>query len=309
MSCAHFEERWDEFLAGGLSDVEHRAAAAHLGGCAQCAALVATLRETLAALPEAGAATPPADLAAAVLARTSGAACGAAQAVLCEFVDGVLADTDRDLVAAHLGHCARCEALRATLVWVGAALPTMAQLDPGPAFTRAVLEATAAQTPRRAWSRNALAERWQQLVARPRFAWEAAYVGLLLVVALFGTSISPFRDVPPRALAAVQLDPRSAVQGAGAHARAVHGGIGALGRQAWNVSVTPISRRLASQADAYADRHPGMHEAWGNLQLHLGEMRQRMGDRNFAAASLSLRAVRGDLRALWQSGAGSQPAP
>jgi hypothetical protein len=224
-------------------------------------------------------------------------------------VDGELPGADHDLVAAHLGHCARCEALRATLVWVGAALPAMAELDPGPELTRAVLEATAAHAPRPARWRTLVAAGWRQMLARPRFAWEAAYVGLLLVVALFGTSVSPFRDVPPRALAAVQLDPRSAVQGAGTRARAVHGGIGAIGRYAWDITVSPVSRRLAAQADAYADGHPGMHEAWGNLMLHMGEMRQRLGDRNFAAASLSLRAVRGDLRQLWNTGSNSQPAP
>jgi anti-sigma factor RsiW len=305
MSCVHFEDRWDDFLAGNLSDVERRAAAAHLDTCARCSALVATLRDALATLPEAGVAAPPADLAPAVLARTSGGACAAARDQLCDLVDGMLLATDSDLVESHLSHCSRCAALRTTLVWLRTTLPAMATLDPGPAFTRAVLAATMAPAPapeRAAW-RQALAAHWRHLVARPRFAWEAAYVGLLLMVALFGTSVSPFRDVPPRALAVVQLDPLHA----GAQVREVHRGIGGLGRRAWSATGAPVGRHIAAQADAYADRHPGMHEAYGNLQVHLGELRQRWGDRNIPAATMSLHAVRGDLRALWKTGTGSTP--
>jgi hypothetical protein len=308
MSCKHFAERWDDFLAGALSDVEYRAAAAHLSGCAACGELVATLRDTLAALPAAAATVPPADLADAVLAHTSGATCGAAQALLCDFVDDVLAAADRVLVETHVAHCARCTALCTTLQWLATALPSMAALDPGAAFTRRVVAATTQGPAQPAPWRVALAERWRHMLARPRFAWEAAYVGLLLLVALFGTSISPFRDVPPRALAVVQVDPREAVRGAGSQARTLHGGIGSASQRMWDFTGGAMGRRFAALADAYADRHPGMHEAYGNMQLHSGELRQRCADRNFAAASVSLHALRGDLRALWKSGSSAPPA-
>lgn len=312
MSCTHFEERWDGFLTGSLSDVEQRAAAAHLQGCAGCTALVNALREVLAELPAAAAsaAEMPSDLAINVLARTSGGACGAAQDRLCALVDGLLPAADAGLVETHLLHCTRCASLRTTLVWLGTTLPAMAMLDPGPDFTRDVVAATAPQPKRPAPWRAAFTEHWQRLVARPRFAWEAAYVGLLLLVALFGTSVSPFRDVPPRALAAVQIDPRGALQNAGSRARNVHGGIGVIGQTVWNLTGGAIGRGIAYAADSYADRHPGMHDAYGNLQLHAGAMRQHIGDRNFAAASVSLYGVRDDLRALWRSGfGGGDPVP
>ena len=306
MSCTHFEERWDDFLAGTLSEVEQRAAAAHLDGCTDCAALVAALRDAVAALPAAASPQPGADVAVAVLALTSGGACSAAQALLCDLADDLLPAGDRDLVASHLAHCARCTALHATLVYLARALPTLAAFDPGPDLTRAIVAATSAPAPPRepARWRRVVADRWRHLVARPRFAWEAAYVGLLLVVGLFGTSVSPFRDVPPRALAVVQLDPFATARSAGGYARALHGYIGAMGQGAWDLTGAAIGRRVAVRADEWADTHPGAHEAYGNLHVHMGEMRQRIGERNLGGASLSLQAVRGDLRALWHSASG-----
>jgi hypothetical protein len=156
-----------------------------------------------------------------------------------------------------------------------------------------------------AWQQTA-ANWWARLIARPRFAWEAAYVALLVLIGLFGTSVSPFRSVPSRALAIVQLDPRAAL-------RAAYDGVDAAGRHAWDASAGRITRGVRSEASVVADDHPGMHEAYGNLQLHWGELQQSTGDRNFASASLALGAMRHDVRALWSAwmsrapDAGSRP--
>lgn len=307
MNCERFEDRLADYLDGRLSDIEERQAGEHLAQCNACAALLRTLRDTLAGLPAAAApdVTPDASLTGAIVERTSGSPCERAQGFLVDLVDGALGSGDTLLVQSHLEHCSRCAALHGALQWLGHELPAMAEIDPGPAFTRAVVAHTAGQaavTPQRvpAW-REAAAAWWMRMVARPRFAWEAAYVALLVLVGLFGTSVSPFRGVPSRALAIVQLDPRAAV-------RTVYDGIGAGGRHAWDASAGRLARGAGAQASAVADTHPGMHEAYGNLQLHWGELQQSAGDRNVASASLALDSMRRDLRALWSAWAGSQAA-
>lgn len=307
MNCERFEARLDDYLDGRLSDIERRAADEHLAQCDACTALLRTLGDMLANLPATTTPGPQPDalLTSAIVERTSGSPCERAQGFLVELVDGALGSEDTSLVRSHLEHCTRCAALHGALQWLGHELPAMAEIDPGPAFTRGVVASTAgrpAARPQRgpAW-REAAAEWWVRMVARPRFAWEAAYVALLVLVVLFGTSVSPFRGVPSRALAIVQLDPRSAV-------RAVYEGVDTAGRHAWDASAGRIARGAREQAGTVADRHPGMHESYGNLQLHWGELQQSTGDRNFASASLALGAMGHDLRALWSALTGSPPA-
>ena len=307
MNCDRFEARLDDYLDGRLSEIERRAADEHLAQCDVCTALLRTLGDMLASLPTAAmpGPLPDASLTRTIVERTSGSPCERAQGFLVELVDGALGSEETGLVRSHLEHCTRCPALHGALQWLGHELPAMAEIDPGPAFTRAVVANTAgrpvAQTQRGPAGREAAADWWARVVARPRFAWEAAYVALLVLVGLFGTSVSPFRGVPSRALAIVQLDPRSA-------ARAVYDGVDTAGRHAWDASAGRIARSAREQAGTVADQHPGMHEAYGSLQLHWGEVQQSTGDRNFASASLALGAMRHDLRALWSAWARTSAA-
>jgi len=306
VNCERLEDRLDDYLDGRLSDVERRAADEHLAGCTGCAGMVRTLREALADLPASDVTAfpvPPA-LAASIVEHTSGSACERAQGLLVDFVDAALGADDASLVRTHVEHCARCSALRRALVWLEKELPELATMDPGPAFTREVVLATvkAPGAPRRPAWHEAFTGVWRRLVARPRFAWEAAYVGLLILVALFGTSISPFRAVPSRALAVVQLDPRILV-------RTAYDDIGMIGARLWDVSAGRLAMAARDQASDVADHHPGMHEAYGSWRVHCGDLRQSMGDRNFASASLAMNNMGDDLHALWTSWARTSTPP
>ena len=66
----------------------------------------------------------------------------APRSLLPDLTDGALADLDRQLVQAHLEHCAPCRSLAVTMGWAGPVLPQLAVVDPGPAFTAAVLART-----------------------------------------------------------------------------------------------------------------------------------------------------------------------
>lgn len=184
MDCRDFEDRLDVFEAGALPDGERQAAETHLHECDRCRALLRTIRgESRLLSPESEAA-----LARSIIGRTTGPACGQAAWQLCGWVEGDLNQDDAHILSLHLDHCSECSRLAASLRELAAILPEMAQLEPGEAFTAEVLQATSGK---RFPSGNTviprdLTEWWNRLIRRPRFAWEAAYVGALLALLAFG---------------------------------------------------------------------------------------------------------------------------
>lgn len=114
------------------------------------------------------------ELTQAILARTSGNPCRRLQDLACDFVDGTLEAGQASLVHLHLGHCKACSALVEALASLQADLPAMAQVDPGPWFTQAVLRATRHQPLEKSVDLRGL---WWRLMHRPRIALEAAYLG------------------------------------------------------------------------------------------------------------------------------------
>ena len=198
MTCRTFGERLDDLLEGRLSPADRRAADEHLRSCAGCRELKSLVAE--ASVPV----TPPADLLGAVLARTSGSACGSARARLCDHIDRLLAPADDDLVRMHLDACGECAGLAARLARLAADLPPLAERDPGPRLVDEVLARTSRRPalPSRRAARFAAV--WRRLAHRPRIAWEGAYVGSIIMVVLFGAANAPFADVPGRALVVVR---------------------------------------------------------------------------------------------------------
>lgn len=95
--------------------------------------------------------------------------------------------------AEHLAGCAGCRDL--------VELARLAEVPPDPGFVAEVLRITLPFDVqiRRWW--DAL---WPQLWHRPRFASEAAYAGLVVLVLVFATPGSPLASVPSGALAISQ---------------------------------------------------------------------------------------------------------
>lgn len=169
MNCARFERDLEALLDGRLDAAAGRRMTLHAAGCDRCREL-----EELSSGPmELAPAGPAPDLTAAILARTAGDGCGRAGTLLAGG-DASLDDVDRELLAAHTEHCAGCAALERTLAELDDLLPRLARLDPGTAFTAAVVERTSGAASR-SWGRRLTAAAWR-LAQRPRFAWEAAYV-------------------------------------------------------------------------------------------------------------------------------------
>ncbi len=187
MDCAGFENRFRRFLEGSLTPDERQAAEAHLSACAACRRLAATGSGGLdGILPPA-----PGELTRSILERTSGPACPRAREHLCDFVDGTLETGYAEILAIHLAGCAECSALSESLAELKQTLPLLSEIDPGLGFTSRVLQATAGRPVEPSLSPlERLRRWWVRLIQRPRFSWEAAYLGTIVLVTLAGNPLT-----------------------------------------------------------------------------------------------------------------------
>ncbi len=165
------------------------------------------------------------DLTNSILRQTSGSACGRARELLSEQVDGTLAGLDQELLLQHLDGCADCGALMTVLERLPLDLAAMSTLEPDARLLPDVLAATVGRRSRfrevgMRWIRG-----WAAALERPRFAWEAAYVGAMTLWLLFGPSLSPLLAAPGR-LVVLDSDVTASVTNE----------IADLGSQAWQVT-------------------------------------------------------------------------
>ncbi len=148
-----------------------------------------------------------------ILNQTSGSACERALDLVPRLATDEMEGMDRSLLLGHLEHCAGCRAVAVVLGWLEAELPAMAEVDPGPQFTTAVLTRTA-KLPSRAAAQGqpggaaGLMDRWgrwwEQRIQRQLFVWQAAYALTVVLVGLM--ALPPLRGVPSQALTAVQAN-------------------------------------------------------------------------------------------------------
>ena len=193
MDCREFEERMDVFVAGRLPAREQEAAECHLSACARCRALHESIVGVAESLPPDWQDT----LAAGILEQTSGPVCGVAERRLCDWIDG---DSNEDgaVISLHLSHCPACSALAGSLRELNQVLPQMALLQPDASFADDVLKATSDRRVA-AGTRASFAgarQWWRGMMQRPRFAWEAAYVGALLVLIALGNPAALLERMP-----------------------------------------------------------------------------------------------------------------
>jgi hypothetical protein len=162
------------------------------------------------AFPQSGPGSLP-ELTAAILARTSGPACGRLRELACDFVDGTLPGADGDLVRGHLDHCPACQGLVARLRAAALLLPAFAALEPGGDFTASVLRRThpaAAPAP----APDPLLAGWARLMGRPRAALEAAYLATAAGLILTQVPLpAPLRPVPATLAALVRRESRASL--------------------------------------------------------------------------------------------------
>jgi hypothetical protein len=149
------------------------------------------------------------DFVSAVLELTSGATCQHARRHLCDFVDGVLTCEYSRVVAGHLQTCSECSALFVALTELAEVLPEMALLKPDPSFTDDVLAFTISSPEEVCRAPHPVWRFLETIFQRPRFSWEAAYVGTLLIMAIWGgVAKPPVADGSSQTLASTQISLR-----------------------------------------------------------------------------------------------------
>ena len=196
MNCDDILERLDDLLEERLCAAEREAVKGHMRDCPHCRGLTALLDDEVNRLAQ----EPPQDLAEAILRRTSGPTCDSARGRLCGYVDETIEPVDRELVGSHLEGCPDCAALARVLSRLAEDLPALARLEPDERFVAGLLARTSGRRrPAQRWAAR-LAAGWDELVRRPRFAWEAAYVGTFVLALVFVAPVSPLAEVPRTAL-------------------------------------------------------------------------------------------------------------
>lgn len=202
MNCHDFEIQMEALLDGNLDPARRQACLDHAVDCPSCGELLTAVGSVTANLPE----SSSTQLVETVLEQTIGSACQRARETLPDFVDQELAPTDRELLDLHTESCTACRRLASTLALLRRELPRLAEAPLDDRFTAEVLAATLPRHHRLAqwWQSH-----WSGWVRRPRFAMEAAYVGLLVVMLVLGAFSTPVAALPQKGLELVQTDPET----------------------------------------------------------------------------------------------------
>ena len=209
MDCTEFELILDDFLSGELAADERMSATAHLSTCPDCRHLISVARGDLDLAPV----ETESSLAASILAKTGTDPCRKARSQLCDLVDGELDPTASRILASHLEHCRRCSALFVALTEVAALLPEFAEIQPDHSFLKDTLAFTTAPAEEIVHAPSMLRTLADKLFQRPRFSWEAAYVGTLIIVTLLGGAPSwPTASQTDTVLASLKIDTALAEQ-------------------------------------------------------------------------------------------------
>jgi len=285
MHCHQWDALLDDWRDGRLDPTAAEACRSHAAGCSRCADILALFEDDI--LGGDDGIHDSADLLSGVLARTSGSACGRARELMGARPDGELDAETAAMLAAHLEHCSDCAALDGILAWVMPAVGELAEPEPDQAFTFDVLRATsAARRRRRSGAAHRLRERmagwWESQIARPHFAWEAAFVATVLAVIVFGTPLSPARNTPRKALEAVQASPGWMIGRAGSV-------VGSAGE-----AVVDLKADIDHRRDRTAPNR-------ADLRRHSGKLGEAVFDADTEAARAEFERIRGDIDQLWKT--------
>jgi hypothetical protein len=173
----------------------------------------------------------------------------------------------------------------------------MAELDPGATFTQRVLAATSRRQISKPRGREILAEWWRSVIRRPRFAWEAAYAGALLLTLVIGSptlvstaASAPLDEVRGRASQALTVA-REELTGLSTAATA--GAAETAGRLSQSVPTNPLQakdsaarlwRKGQSWATNLAELDYARIKAWsaGVLQVIRDSWKSLGFDRSFS---------------------------
>jgi hypothetical protein len=250
MKCSRFARILADYQQQTLLPEEQVDADAHLEGCPSCRKLLGIARGEADVLPEAG----REDLIRSILSRTSGTRCPRVGASMWDYIGDGLGTDDSQLIALHLDHCGSCREMAEACAEIRGILPAMAEIEPDGSFTRDVLRVTSQSVISESLSVGNPASGfvgrlrilWDSLVRRPHFSFEAAYVGTLCLLLLFGPSL-PMRRITFDKIHPATVRPSTYLL------------------SAWANPQFPISDRLCRYASALALKDQALSESLSRL--------------------------------------------
>ncbi len=285
MNCNRFAGILADFQEGRLSPGEQRAAEAHVHDCEACRGLLAIARGDLSLLPEDGGR----ELARSIIERTSGPICPRVEFFLCDLVDGELDEENSQLVALHLDHCPACKTIADNLVTLQAVLPGMAGIEPDGSFTPEVVDATSRWRPFRPSLRTRLLAHWSRLVQRPRFSFEAAYVGTLVLVFAFGNPVPLIRNIAFESLGLATIP------------QAARTTVSRLLPSGWLNAEAPVIRFARGLADGVSRKERTVAGSLNDLAKNCGQTSASAIRWQLENIDVWSRKATGALRAFWSS--------
>ncbi len=295
MDCRQLTDAIPGYLEGALSPETLSAADAHLRTCTRCRTLMSLLQSEVPDLPP----TEDDTFVREVLSRTSGASCRRAEAQLDTFLDGTLPGEDATLLAGHLTHCPACRSLMETLFTLRIPLREMGSIDPGPMFVRNVLRATVRRSPAQGARLARLREGWRRLLWRPRIAFEGAYVATLIMIVIFGTPISPLRDLPSNTLSLARSDPPRLTELLSPPMAALHNAVRRTGEILWRETGGNWVGGVRRRSETLTSRVHAVGKATAELREDGEALREAVFAGDFGRTGLQLRRVRADVKQIW----------
>ena len=257
MNCREFQDRLEALVGGTLAPEVERELRDHLRSCVHCREMEELVSGGVL-VPEV---SPPDDMTAAILDRTSGSPCVRCRELLCDFTDDTLERIERidtDLVRLHLETCDGCRAISVVLTRLAEDLPAMARLSPDDDFVSDVVGSTvpapvvAASKP--SW--------WERLVERPRLAWESAYVGAFVLWVVFSLPLPAIRAMPQKALSLMSGNPVETLREPATQ----------LGRDVWGATGAKGVDTVQNVRTGIVERYARTGEARNEFRRHGAEL-------------------------------------
>jgi anti-sigma factor RsiW len=190
MNCRRFEKMLADFQEGTLTLAERSAVDSHLEKCAACRRLLDIARGVVDIIPE----DRRDGLTRSILGCTSGSVCPRVESSLWAFVRGELDRDDSQLIASHVDYCSSCRSIAGDFTMLQEALPAFAEIEPGESFTQEVIGATSGWRRYQPSLKIRFFAWWKRAVQRPRFSFEAAYLGTLVLFCAFSILSLAFRN-------------------------------------------------------------------------------------------------------------------
>ena len=227
MNCQNFTDKFAAFVAANLTAQQMHECELHMTSCEHCLELWAV---HCGALDESGTVTGQQNLGEIMLAANLDP-CSECEALLCDFVDQQLDDTNNALLTMHLETCETCLDTANALIGLNRDLPSLAYIRPPADLLDKILTRTMPWPQRWRNTFSAFSAGLKHMTLRPRFSLEASFMGTILWVIVFGI---PVGYIDSAQAAAPIID---AVR---TEADQVQGNIGSIGKKVSNtVSLFP----------------------------------------------------------------------